>query len=227
VKRTLTLTALLCGACAAGPRPVPEKLTPEERLALTEEVMLTAKNVSGTFEVESTGENPSKLAGTLRLYEGNALHLQAEGRFRSDSVQLLVDSRDPAGTNRATTKGSAANSHRDPPSMKLREAVVLGVSRMGLLHNLAQLSLDQPVDHAEGGFAEYVKIIAPKDGHSDNVHGESCRRVDYGIAVGGRTVGDASLCISDLTGLPLHRKQTVHFPAGDMIVSETFTWEVK
>ena len=28
-------------------------------------------------------------------------------------------------------------------------------------------------------------------------------------------------------GLPLHRRQTVHFPTGDMTVNETFKWEVK
>jgi len=227
VKRPLTVAASVFAACASGPRALPERLTPEARLAQAEDVLLTAKNVSGTFEIESKGENAAKLTGTLRLYDGNALHLQSEGTFKGEGVQVLIDSRDAGGTNRTITRGAQVNAHRDLPATRLREAVSLGLLRMGLLHNLATVSLDQPVDHESGGFGDYVKPIAPKDGHSDNVNGESCRRVDFGIEVGGRQVGDASVCVSDLTGLPLHRRQTVHFPKGDMVVSETFKWELK
>ncbi len=218
---------MLITACVSGPRPVPESLPPDERLALAETVLLTARNVTGTFEIESKGENAAKMTGTLRLYDGNALYLQAEGNFKSDPVQVLVDSRDPEGTTRTLTKGPSVSSHRDPPAPKLREAVALGLSRMGLLHNLMKLSLDQAIDRADGGFGAWVKAVAPKDGHSDTVHGESCRRVDFGIEVEGHAMGEASVCVSDLTGLILNRRQTVHFPQGDMIVSETFTWEVK
>ncbi len=225
--RALATGALLFAACASGPRPIPDGVVGQARLEAMEAVLLSAKSVSGSFEIESKGENAAKLTGTLRLYDGNALHLTAEGHFKSEGVQLLVDSRDPSGTNRTTTKGPNVFSHRDPPTDKLREAVALGVSRIGLLHNLAKLSLDQPIDHAEGGFAEWVKPLAAKDGHSDNVHGESCRRVDFDVEVQGRVVGEASVCVSDVTGLPLHRRQTVHFPAGDMMVSETFKWELK
>ena len=221
------LALMVFAGCAAGPRPMPEKLTAEERVAFCENVLLTARNVSGTFEIEAKGENASKMLGTLRFYEGNALHLQAEGNYKSAAVQLLVDSRDAAGTTRTLTRGPEVSSHRDPPAAKLREAVALGVFRMGLLHNLVQLALDQPVDHADGGFADWVKLTGVTDGHSDNVSNESCRRVDFGIQVSGRTMGEASVCISDLTGLPLHRRQTVHFPTGDMTVNETFKWEVK
>jgi hypothetical protein len=219
--------ALLVSACAGGPRPIPDSVVGADRLKASEESLLAAKNVSVKFEIESQGENPSKLTGTLRLYDGNALHLTAEGHFRSDQVQLLVDSRDPGGINRSLTRGPNATSHRDPPASKLKEAVVLGLVRMGLLHNLAMLSTDQAIDKAEGGFAEWVKPLAPSDGHSDVIKGVACRRVDFHIDVDGRDVGEASVCIADATGLPIHRKQTVHFPQGDMTVVESLTWELK
>lgn len=218
---------LVLAGCASGPRAIPDSVVGLDRLKASEEILLNAGSLSAKFEIESQGENPAKLTGTLLFFSGNQLHLISEGHFKSDQVQITVDSRDPNGTNRSLTKGPSANSHRDPPQPKLREAVALGLVRMGLLHNLAVLTMDRPIDKAEGGFADWVKPLAPSDGKSDVVNGIACRRVDFHIDVEGRDMGEASVCIADATGLPIHRKQTVHFPQGDMTVTESFTWEVK
>ena len=217
----------LLAGCASGPRPVPANASAADRLALAETALTGARHLTGTFEIDSKGENAAHLTGTLELVDGNALHLVAEGNFKSDPVQLELDSRDAAGIVRTTTKGASVSSHRDPPADKLREAVALGLARMGLLHNLALLSLDQPLEKTGGGLAEWVKPLAPKDGASDTVNGEPCKRVDFGIEIEGKNMGDASVCIADATGLPLQRSSTIHFPAGDMTLSETFKWEMK
>ena len=223
---TIALFALLAG-CASGPRPVPETATAVQRLSMAESALLDGKNLTGTFEIDSKGENAAHLTGTLELVEGNAMHLVAEGNFKSEPVQLEVDSRDPTGTLRTTTKGPSVSSHRDPPAPKLREAVALGIARMGLLHNLALLAADQPMEKVEGGFGEWVKPTDPKDGASESINGEICRRVDFGIEVEGKNRGQASVCIAVATGLPLQRTQTVHFPEGEMTVIETFKWQMK
>jgi hypothetical protein len=119
------------------------------------------------------------------------------------------------------------SSHRDPPATKLREALALGMARMGLLHNLVALAMDQPVEKAEGGADEWLKVLEAKDGAAETFNGESCRRVDYVLAVEGKRTAEASVCIADATGLPLQRTQTVHFQTGDMTVSETFKWQMK
>ena len=221
-----SLLIVLAG-CASGPRPVPPSLTAAERLHFAEGALLEGKNLTGTFEIDSKGENAAHLTGTIELIDGNGLRLMAEGNFKSEPVQVELDSRDPSGIVRTTTKGPSASSHKDPPAQKLREAVGLGIARLGLLHNLALLSLDQPVDKAAGGFADWVKPLAPKDGASDTINGEPCRRVDFGIEVDGKNLGEASMCIADATGLPMQRSQTVHFPTGEMTVSETFKWQMK
>ena len=51
--------------------------------------------------------------------------------------------------------------------------------------------------------------------------------MDFGIEVEGKNMGEASVCIADATGLPLQRTSTIHFPGGDMTLSETFKWEMK
>lgn len=224
--KRLLLLGLLAG-CATGPRPVPTGASAAQRLLLAESVLAEGKNLTGTFEIDSKGENAAHLTGTLQLLEGNALHLVAEGNFKSDPVQLELDSRDSAGVVRTTTKGPSVSSHRDPPASKIREAVALGLARMGLLHNLALLSLDQPVEKAHGGFPDFAKPILPNDGASETINGEVCRRVEFGLEVEGKNMGEASVCIAEATGLLLQRNQTVHFPTGDMTVTETFKWEMK
>ncbi len=218
---------LLAAGCASGPRAVPTTATAAQRLSLAESALVDGKNLTGTFEIDSKGENAAHLTGTIELLEGNAIHLVAEGNFKSEPVQLEVDSRDSAGIVRTTTKGPSVSSHRDPPADKLREAVGLGIARMGLLHNLALLSLDQPLERTGGGFSDWVKAVAPKEGASETVNGESCKRVDFGIEVEGKNMGEASVCFADATGLPLQRTQTVHFPTGEMTATETFKWQMK
>lgn len=225
MKRLLFLTVL--AGCASGPRPVPEGATAAERLAHAERALLGGKNLTGSFELDSKGENVAHLTGTLELGDGNALHLVAEGNFKSELVQVELDSRDASGTTRTTTKGPSVSSHRDPPAAKLREALSLAIARMGLLHNLVMLATDQPIEKSDGGYDEWVKAIAPKDGASETFAGETCKRVDYTLQVEGKAMAEASLCIADATGLPLQRTQTVHFQTGDMTVNETFKWQMK
>ncbi len=224
--KKFALLALLAG-CASGPRPVPSSATATQRFELTERALLDGRHLTGTFEIDSKGENAAHMTGTIEFVEGNALHLVAEGNFKSDPVQLEVDSRDPTGILRTSTKGPSVSSHRDPPAAKLREAVALGISRMGLLHNLALVSMDQNLERTGGGFPDFVKPLEMKDGAAESINGEVCRRVEYVIQVDGQNMGEASLCIADANGLPLQRNQTVHFPTGDMTVVETFKWQVK
>ncbi|MFO0600850.1 MAG: hypothetical protein U0228_36405 [Myxococcaceae bacterium] len=226
MKGLAVAVAVLFVGCATAPHPLSDSVVGAERLKVAEDLLVNARNVSVKFEISSQGENPADMTGTLHFYEGNSLHLTADGHYRSDQVQLVLDGRDPSGLSRTLTKGPSASSHRDPPASKLREAIGLGIARMGLLHNLAQLCLDHPIEKAEGGFGDYVQLVDVSDGHSDTVRGEACRRIDFKIEVDRRPVGEGSMCVADATGLPIHRRQVVHFPQGDMTVVETYAWEV-
>jgi hypothetical protein len=206
---------------------VPSSASAAERLAHAESALLGAKNLTASFELDSKGENAAHLTGTIDLVDGNAMHLVAEGHFKSELVQVELDSRDSSGIVRTTTKGPSVSSHRDPPAAKVREVMALGIARMGLLHNLVVLTMDQPLEKTEGGYDEWVKALEAKDGAAETFNGESCRRVDYVLQVEGKRMAEASLCISDTTGLPLQRTQTVHFETGEMTETETFKWQMK
>lgn len=225
--RAVVPALLLLAGCANGPKPVPAGVTAEQRLAHCEAAVLGAKKASATFLVDATGQNPAHFTGTLELHGGNALKLAAEGSFKGEPVFIDLDSRDPEGTSRTVTRGPSASGHRDPPASAMGEAVGLGLVRMGLLHNLAVLTGDAPVDHATGGVREWVKATNVKDGPLDAIGGQTCHRVDFTIEVAAAPRGEASVCIADATGLPVHRTQTVRFEAGTMSVTETLTWKLK
>lgn len=221
MKKTLWLW-LLAG-CAAGPRPIPPGTSAVDRLHAMEEVLTKATKLSGTFELSSQGENAGTFKGSLTLLEENKLKLTAEGSFKGEYAYVELDSRDGAIT-RTSTRGPKATTFRDLPAPKLREAVALGLSRMGLMHNLVVLSGGESVEKREGGFDAWVKAGEVRPGGVSDVDGVKCTRVDFTVLVEGRSMGDASLCIGDGTGLPLERTSTIHFPTGDMTLTEKFTW---
>jgi hypothetical protein len=222
--KTLVGVLVLTG-CASGPRPLPAKATPAEQLEVTEEALLTAKNLTATFDVEATGQHQGKLTGSLTLAGGNKVVLSVDGTFDGKAVHVDFDSRGDFA-NRAVTRGASASANSDPIGPALGEAVVVGLVRMGLMHNLATLVGDQAPDHGEGGAKDWVKV---KDAHadgSDAPQGEHCERTAFTLLVEGRPSGQGSLCISSATSLPLLRTQTVDFASGGtMEVTERFTWK--
>lgn len=222
MKKTLSL--LLLAGCAAGPRAIPSETTAAERLKTSEDILTHAKNLNGTFELSSQGENAGTFKGSLTLLEENKLKLTAEGSFKGEYAYVELDSRDGA-INRTSTRGAAANTHRDLPSPALREALAIGLMRMGLMHNVVTLSSDESVARREGGVDSWVKTGEPSPGGTDNVDGVACTRVDFSVLVEGHNMGNASLCIADATGLPIARTSTIHFPTGDMTLTEKFVWK--
>lgn len=224
---TKCLLLFLLAGCAAGPRPVPSSADAAARLSHAESALLNGKNMTATFELDSKGPNAAHMTGTLDFVDGNALHLVAEGNFKSEPVQVELDSRDSSAISRSTTKGASVSSHRDPPASKLRQAISVGLARMGLLHNVVVLALDKPLGQIEGGVEDWVTAIDVKDGASENINGEACRRVDSVVQIEGKKIGESSSCISDATGLPLQLNMTVHFPEGDMALVETYKWQLK
>lgn len=226
MKAARVAVLLTVAACATGPRPMPEGLAPAERLSFTEAALQKARGVSATFDVVAKGSLTATMSGKLDLVEKNALALTAEGTFAGEQVRVELDSRS-GDVSRSTTKGASMSGSRDPPAPALTEAVTLGLVRMGVLHNLAKLAADQGVDRAQGGAGDWVKAVDVKPGVADTSGGQPCHRVDFSLEVAGQPAGQASVCLSDETSLPLHRRQTVRFESGEMTVEETFRWTVK
>jgi hypothetical protein len=83
---------------------------------------------------------------------------------------------------------------------------------MGVLHNLARLTEAAPPDHSEGGVREGVTV----GGFAADSEG-----ISFDLMVDGEPVGSATLQL-DENGLPSVRRQSVTFPDGEMVVTETY-----
>jgi len=105
----------------------------------------------------------------------------------------------------------------------------LSFVRIGFMHDANSL--------AQGGLQDIVQSAQSQEAESIHVHDLSIGRsvtgeggeqlvpvrfsIDYGTS---KNVGSATLFLSQITGLPVRRQQTVHFPNGDMRVTEHYRW---
>jgi hypothetical protein len=87
---------------------------------------------------------------------------------------------------------------------------------MGILHNLARLTAGAPPDHAEGGLRAWAVVDsfmeAPANRSANLLY----------IGVDGQRAATA-LLLSDRHANPMERRQTVHFPGGQMQVTERYS----
>lgn len=149
------------------------------------------------LEVRSHAEGAVQADATAEIFIGPATRVHTKGAFMGTPFARDFD---------------------QPTTTDLRDAVLIGLSRMGALHNLIEISQGNPPDHAAGGVREWLQAVKFR-----RVKGG----VSYVVHVEGKDTGEATLLIDARTRLPRSRKLTVHFPNGDMLVTETYRYPKK
>lgn len=199
-------------APAARGEPEPEK-TPETVFSELER-RLAQRPLRLRFEATSEGAFEAAMTGELAI--ADEVELSVTGRFG----ELAVDSRlwTQGDRLRAGPRGAPTLDVPRPP--ELEAALVIGLVRMGVLHNVARLVAGAPPDHGDGGVTDWVQAIdlahaTPPDGAGDGLR--------FGLVVAGQPSGSAALWL-DAHGLPRWREQTVEFPGGQMRVVERYEW---
>lgn len=195
-----------------------QQLSPRETLAQTEDRFLRAEGQRVVFEVRAEGAFTASLQGELSLGEGNALLLDATGVFGGDSVSLWLDASDEL-----MSWGNRESGSEQMRPAGLRDAVVIGFVRMGVLHNLARLVAGAPPDRMDGDVRSWVEAVDPEWVDGDSVAGDA--GLSFGIQVGGQRAGTATVWLTS-EGTMVGRDQLVQFPAGEMRVTERYRWEV-
>jgi hypothetical protein len=186
---------------------------PDDRAAAllvdTEQKLLSTDFLTIESKIEATGAVEASVSVDVVVHEAK-VRFEAHGTFAGKKFRASYVS-DGTHTNLGF-----------PPAAHAREAVLIGLTRMGLLHNVAVLMNRRPPDHAGGGVAKWVRarkvaFAQPRIGPAAN---ESAVRFE--IVVGGKKSGTAELRIHEARQVPLGRVQTVEFPSGTMTVKEIY-----
>jgi hypothetical protein len=222
----LLLLLLLASACrdtqesARGARTAREPLADlpaESALAEVERWLLETAPLQIQFIVTSEGAVESNLRGAVALLEAEGLSITADGQFIGAEQMLRL-----MGDGQRLTLSSPAGSSEVAQPAGLREAVVIGFTRMGILHNLARLVAGQPPDHMEGGVRDWAQATNVTWGPREMVDGVEALTLDFDIVVSGSPAGSARLYLDAITEQPIRRTQTVEFPEGEVRVVEGY-----
>jgi len=176
------------------------------------------------FDVQSSGAVQSRLVGELRSV-GDDVRLSAKGKFGDQVVELHLHG------DGSTLEGSSGPAKLNlPQPAALKEALVIGLTRMGILHNLAVLISARPPDHSDGGVSEWAQAetVVPGANVGPEQPTEDARQsnpeaMSFGLMVEGTEAGNVTLWWDPATKLPVERHQVVQFPEGEMVVRETYT----
>ena len=202
-------TVVVVGCTVKGPEDQMQ-LDPASDFGELERRLLATDHFALDYRVIATGAVEADISGSLEL-AGEATLLSGRGRFAGQDVELLL---------KASAEELVLNSGDQRLALarpaQLEEALVIGVTRMGILHNLARLTGVTEPDHAAGGVQDWVVLDAFQSEQEDP------ELVSFALTVAGEPSGTASLMF-DADGLPSQRNQTVPFPDGIMQVQETYT----
>jgi hypothetical protein len=192
---------------------------PAQLMAQLEARVLAAKRVSIEATIESRGLVASSLKGRTELLERNRATLAYAGEFAGKAADLGL-----AADGRGVDLKNGATGRREPVGREANRALLIGLLRMGQLHNLARLTGLQAPDHAAGGVDQWVTLDSFRPTtFAQGTELEGTLSFGFDIVVGGEVSGSARLWLNTASGLPRRRSVTVHFPQGEMSVVEEYT----
>lgn len=198
--------------------PKPDDAWAVQTMSKLERRLQEAERVELEFAIQSSGAFVSHLSGTLTWVRDGELTLDATGDFGGEPQDLHLR----ADASTLTTTVAGESRHSGPRPAALIEAVVLSLTRQGLLHNLALLSAGLQPEHADGHIDAWLRYVEPQLGPPEVFGGDEARPLEFQIEVEGQHVGHATLWLTP-DDTPLERRQTVEFPDGTMQVVERYT----
>jgi len=215
LRATSTALLLALASCAATskPAPPPEK-TGAERFAELEARLLGAERVHVAFDIRAEGGVTAELAGALEVRGHQRASCSAMGTFAGAEVEPSFEADESF-----LHGGTSSRRFEIPTPTAVDEGILLGCTRMGLLHNLAMLSNGAPPDGCDGTVRDFTRpanVVAGKDPEGGGT------TLAFDILVRGEEAGKATLYLGP-DGLPTRRTQTVNFPGGTMRVEERYS----
>jgi hypothetical protein len=213
------LSALVTG-CAprvASTGPADATADPQRMFADLEARLLGAPSLRVRYTATAEGALSASLEGALNTVGADDLEITAAGTLGGSAVTAFLRADGEVLEGRA----GARDLREDVPAA-LHEAVILGLTRMGILHNVSRLTAGAIPDRASGGVRDWVSVEDVAMDRSAQGPRPGLIALRFSIHLSGRHVADATLWLDAVSGLPVHREQTVSFPGGQMRVTESY-----
>jgi len=193
-------------------------------LTALERGLIEARDLQMTYKVSSQGAFTASISGRLDLRADADTLVTGVGTFGGQPVDLLIVARGDS-----LFGGNGGNRFAISRPAELRDAMVIGLTRMGILHNLARLTTGAPPDHGEGGVRKWVlpmDVTRSEAAQQPSApEGDSIHTFRFDIQVSGTRSGSAALTFRRASGLPRMRLQEVAFQDGMMLVREEYSWQ--
>lgn len=214
----LRALATACLFLLAGPAQAVGE-DPAQLMAQLESRLLAAQRVAIEAQIQSRGVVNSRLSGRVELRDRNRATFAWQGEFAGKPVALGLEA-----DGRALELRHGIERFEGPNPPQCNRAVLIGVLRMGVLHNLARLTGLQAPDHAAGGIEQWLVLdsFRPTTFAQDGEL-EGLMSFGFDLIVAGVPSASARLWLDPVSGLPRRREQTVRFATGEMNVVETYT----
>jgi hypothetical protein len=189
----------------------------KDLLYALEKALIESQSVLITFDISGTGSVIAEFKGVLIVQPENRLVWRARGSFSGTpmDLELVSDGEFMIGKTPETTFKKRTPKH-------LNQAVLIGATRMGLMHNLARLSGGAAPDYTDGRIHEWVQVsdvLLDRADPTDDIFAT----LQFNVLVNSEHVAETELVLAKQTRLPQKRIQTVHFTQGDMTAIERYT----
>ncbi len=181
----------------------------EHLYAALEQRLLAPTGIDLRARMELEGIITGELNASLFLSPTDVVELSLHGDFNGSEESLTL-----IGDPRSLRVHHNDSVHVLDHAAELREGLVLGLLRMGLMHNLACLLMEHRLDGVDGSVRGWLSY--------HDLHQRSEAELFFGISVRGENCAHATLLL-DAQGLPQRREQEVVFPAGHLLVHETYS----
>lgn len=213
MKRSLIFAALLCVAhiLFADQPADPAKLFSDLEAKLLE------KDVSLDFQITAEGASVASLKGSLKIRPDNVGNVDVSGTLNGSPVSVHMES-----DGEYLKQQSAGNDIDVITPAYLNEGFLIGLTRMGLLHNLVQMALGSTPDGADGSVREFLNVVDFTGGAVEDHEGKAARKIEFKIESEKKIAEEAVLWLDEKTGLPIHRTATIHLDKQDMQVVEHY-----
>jgi hypothetical protein len=192
---------------------------PAEKMAELENRLLSARHITIEARLESRGVMESSLTGRTELRDRNRATAAYAGTFAGKAVDAELQS-----DGRSLTLRQGSERHSEAAPVEGNRALLIGLTRMGMLHNLARLGSLRAPDHAGGGVEQWLRLESFRPTtFAQSGELEGLMSFGFELVVAGTPSSTVRLWLDPATGLPRRREQIVRFDAGEMTVIESYT----